>query len=192
MPSSPSLVTSSRTTPPYADDFIKHGVYLRNWSGRTVRTYRQGLAAFGSVLADGPLSKATLQTFVIVMRERGLTPGGINMYARTINSYLTWLHEEGHCGERLRIQLLPNPPTPYRTFSDMDIRRLATHTPKQWANFRTWALAVLLLDTGLRISEALSLKREDIDLDAMSLRVVGKGQKVRLVPISVEGRKALF
>ena len=30
------------------------------------------------------------------------------MYARTINSYLTWLHEEGHV-ERLRIKLLPNP-----------------------------------------------------------------------------------
>ena len=35
------------------------------------------------------------------------------MYARTINSYLTWLHEEGHV-ERLRIKLLPNPPKPDR------------------------------------------------------------------------------
>jgi site-specific recombinase XerD len=114
------------------------------------------------------------------------------MYARTINSYLTWLHEEGHVSDRLRIKLLPNPAKPYATFSDADIRRLATHAPKGWAHVRTWTLAVLLLDTGLRISEALGLERDQVDLDALTVRVLGKGLRVRLVPISVEGRKALF
>jgi len=67
-----------------------------------------------------------------------------------------------------------------------------TYAPKGWAQLRTWTLAVLLLDTGLRIAEALRLERDQIDLDAMVLRVVGKGERVRLVPISIEGRKALF
>jgi len=92
----------------------------------------------------------------------------------------------------LRIKLLPNPPKPYTTFSDADIRRLVTHAPKGWAQLRTWTLAVLLLDTGLRIAEALGLERDQVDLDAMVLRVLGKGQRVRLVPISIEGRKAMF
>jgi integrase/recombinase XerD len=177
---------------PFADDFIKHGVYLRSWSPRTVRTYRQALAAFGLVLRDAPISKLTLDAFVIAQRQRGLTPGGINVYARTINSYLTWLHEEGHVADRLRIKLLPNRPKPYQTFSDLDIRRVVTFAPKRWADCRTWALAVLLLDTGLRISEALGIEREHVDLDAMALRVTGKGDRVRFVPISQQGRKALF
>jgi len=76
--------------------FIKHGVYLRNWSSRTVRTYRQGLNALEGVIADEHgLTKPNLAAFVIAMRERGQSPGGINMYARTINSYLSWLHAEG-------------------------------------------------------------------------------------------------
>jgi site-specific recombinase XerD len=187
----PQLATTASTAP-FADDFIKHGVYLRNWSARTVRTYRQGLGALASVL-DGALpSKPTLQSFVIAMRERGLSPGGINMYARTINSYLSWLNAEGHVNERLRIKLLPNPPKPYTTFSDADLRRIVTHVPKGRARLRAWTLAVVLLDTGVRIAEALSLEREQVDLDGMVLRIFGKGQKVRLVPISTEGRKALF
>ena len=186
-----SLPSTDTILPIFAEEFIKHGIYLRNWSARTVRTYRQGLAVLGSVLSDRP-SKASLQSFVIAMRDRGLTPGGINMYARTINSYLTWLHDEGHHPERLRIKLLPNPPKPYATFSDADIRRIVTYAPKGWAHLRTWTLAVLLLDTGLRIAEALGLERDGVDLDAMVLRVLGKGQRIRLVPISVEGRKALF
>jgi integrase/recombinase XerD len=126
------------------------------------------------------------------MRDRGLTPGGINMYVRTINSYLSWLHAEGRISDHLRIKLLPNPAKPYMTLSDGDIRRLATYTPKRWAEFRAWTLAMVLLDTGLRIAETLNLEREHVDLDAMALRVLGKGQKIRLVPISVQGRKALF
>jgi len=185
---------SAGPRPPLAHskDFIKHGIYLRNWTTRTVRTYRQALAALASVIDSEPPSKANLQAFVIAMRERGLQPGGINVYARTINSYLTWLHEEGHAPERLRIKLLPNPPKPYATLTDSDIRRLVTHMPKRCAQLRAWTLAVLLLDTGLRIAEALTLERDEVDLDALALRVVGKGQKIRLVPISTEGRRVLF
>ncbi len=89
------------------DDFLTHGLYLRGWSARTVRTYRQGLATLPPTL-----TKSTLVTWVVGMRDRGLTPGGINMYARTINSYLSWLHAEGHISDHLRIKLLPNPAGP--------------------------------------------------------------------------------
>ncbi len=103
-----------------------------------------------------------------------------------------WLHSEGHLQDRLRIKLLLNPPKPYTTLSDRDIRCLATYRPRGWAQLRTWTLAILLLDTGLRIAEALTLEREGVHLDAMVVRVLGKGQRVRLVPISGEGRKVLF
>jgi site-specific recombinase XerD len=64
-----------------AEDFIKHGLYLRNWSKKTVRTYRQGLNAFQNALrqrTEGSsagtqqfsadrLTKSDLDTFVIWM-----------------------------------------------------------------------------------------------------------------------------
>ena len=53
-------------------------------------------------------------------------------------------------------------------------------------------LAMLLLDCGLRIGEALNLERDNVDLDNLVLRVLGKGSKERLVPISLEMRKHLF
>ena len=63
----------------YHDDFIDHGRYLRAWSPCTVRPYRQGLRA----LTDTPLTKAGLTAWMVALRERGLTRGGINMYVRT-------------------------------------------------------------------------------------------------------------
>jgi site-specific recombinase XerD len=149
-----------------AESFLQHGRYLRGWSERTVRTYRQGLKTL-----PARLTKASLQGWVKEMRQRGVTAGGINMYARTINSYLTWLHEEGHHPERLRIKLLPNPPNPpnpLKTFSDADIRRVLNFRPKGRTQTRTWTLLVLLFDTGVRIDEALGLEREKVDLDGLT------------------------
>jgi integrase/recombinase XerD len=44
----------------------------------------------------------------------------------------------------------------------------------------------------MRINEALTLERSAVDLDALLIRVLGKGEKQRLVPISLEGRKILY
>ena len=88
--------------PTRAETFLKQGKYLRNWSDRTVRTYRQGLACSG----ETPLTKHGLEMWIVSMRERGLTPGGCNMYIRTVNAYLSWLHEEGQIATRLKLKLL--------------------------------------------------------------------------------------
>jgi site-specific recombinase XerC len=171
----------------HADEFLQQGLYLRNWSPRTVRTYRQGLATLPPAL-----NKSALAAWVMAHRQRGLTAAGLNMYARTINSYLTWLHEEGYLQERLRVKLLPNPAKPLTTFSDAHVRRILAFRPKGRTQMRTWALIVVLFDTGLRIDEALGLEREKVDLDGLTLTVTGKGNRQRIVPISIEGRKALY
>jgi site-specific recombinase XerC len=101
---------------PLTERFIQHGLILRDWSPETVTTYRK---SFRECLAE--ISKASLNAAVVAMRERGLTPGGINVRLRSINSFLTWLHEEGHIREPLRVKLLKNPPKPIQTLSDTDI-----------------------------------------------------------------------
>jgi hypothetical protein len=71
-------MTTTPTAPiprSYHDDFIDHGRYLRAWSARTVRTYRQGLRA----IADTPLTKAGLGAWMVALHDRGLSRGGINM-----------------------------------------------------------------------------------------------------------------
>src|SRR5262245_43430504 len=114
-------------------NFLDAGRYLRGWSKRTVRTYTQGLAT----LSDTPLTKAGLAAWVVVQRKRGLTSGGINMYARSINSFLSWLHSEGHLAERLKIRLLPDPPKPLTPITDNETRRLISFRPKGRLQTRT-------------------------------------------------------
>jgi integrase/recombinase XerD len=174
-----------------SQQFIDHGRYLRGWSPKTVRTYEQSLATLHAA-EIGPLSRASLQAFVMFMRNRGLTAGGINLRLRTVNSFLSWLREEGHVAEPLRVRLLPKASRVLVTFSDGEVRRILALRPAERSMTRAWTLFVMLVDTGLRIEEALTLERERVDLDRLTLTVRGKGSKDRIVPISTECRKALF
>lgn len=190
----------------HVEQFIKHGLYLKGWSTRTVRTYRQAFSSLQQSLRSGDapnvvdvqavsppeLTKAQLQDWVIWLKERGLTPGGCNMYIRTINSYLSWLHQEELAPERLRLKLLPDPKKPLNLFSEAEIRCLLAHKPVAPGRMRTWVLIQLLLDTGCRIEEALTLTWASVNLDDLVLTVLGKGNRTRLVPMSVALRRVLF
>jgi integrase len=129
-------------------NFLKAGRYLRNWTEKTCRTYAQGLAT----LPD-ELTKDSLAQWVIDLRARGVGPAGVNMYARTVNSYLTWLYQEGHVPSRLRVQLLRAPQRQIALLNQDDIRRLLRFSPQVRIQRRTWTLILLLLDTGIRIDD---------------------------------------
>lgn len=183
--------------PKLAEEFIRSGIYLRNWSKGTVRTYTQALQGVSRWL-DGrgceatlpPLaSKAGLEALTVSLRTRGVSPSGCNVYLRTINSFLTWLHDEGVIERPLRARLLQHPRNPPPVFSDADVRLLVRDAHR---GTRLGTLVACLLDTGVRIDEALKVRIEDCDLDGLAVAVLGKGSRVRRVPISQELRKLLW
>jgi site-specific recombinase XerD len=133
---------SSRSSSRF-EQFLQHGTYLRNWSATTLRTYRQGLNSLGN---EQP-SRAELDAWVIGLRQRGLTPGGCNMYIRTVNSYLHWLHDEGHTLARLRVRVLKAPLRQHTLLVATDIRALLRFQPRTKGDHRTRTLILLLLDS---------------------------------------------
>ena len=108
-----------------------------------------------------------------------------------INAYFNWLRIE-HGQEPLKIQKLKEEQKILSTFTEEQIQAALSFKPKGRNLTRAHMVASLLLDRGLRISEALGLRKQDIDLENLVLKVYGKGSKERLVPMSLELRKMLF
>jgi site-specific recombinase XerD len=81
-----------------------------------------------------------------------------------------------------------------RTFRDEDLRRLLDWRAdsKSRNEIRLRVLIFLLVDTGVRIDEALKLRGDGVDLENLLVKVRGKGNKERIVPISIEMRKVLY
>jgi site-specific recombinase XerD len=179
------------------ESFVRAGKFLKNWSPKTERSYRQAFSSFQQSLAvlgeNAPantvVGKAQLEAWIVWMRQRGLSAGGGNVYIRGMNSFLSWLKEEAHIALPLRLKLLKLASRPLRGFSDAEIRTLLAFRPKSFFELRTWTLAQTLLDTGIRIEEALTLRTLQVNLEALTMTVVGKGDKTRTVPFSLELRK---
>jgi integrase/recombinase XerD len=121
-----------------------------------------------------------------------MSVGCLNTYIKGINSFLDWLHENEATTERLKIKLLKQEKKVLRSFTDDELRRILNFKPKGFSESRIFALILTLIDTGGRIDEFLNLTRRQINFESLLIKVKGKGNKERLIPMSLELRKVLF
>jgi integrase/recombinase XerD len=172
--------------------FTREKQFLNNVSPRTIKFYKDCLAAWKRTVGDNLPDKQNIKEFVMRLQEEGIKVVTINIYIRGINSFLTWLLENEHIPEKLRIKQLKEPEKVLKVFSDEQLKALLSFRPRNYYEQRLYALITLIIDTGIRIDEALSLKRENVLLEDLLIKVCGKGNKERYVPISIECRKVLF
>jgi integrase/recombinase XerD len=131
------------------------------------------------------------------MREKGLKPTGCNSAIQALNCYAHWVHAgpDSKCGSGCshpKIARLKVPQLVLPTFTEQQIRQLVAWKPKGTCQRRLHLLVLFLLDTGCRITEALSLRVREIDFENLLVTLDGKGRKQRVVPFSFELRKAMF
>jgi site-specific recombinase XerD len=182
-------------------------------SPRTVSWTGDAIRYFGSFLGgDAELQDITaneLRRFIIALQqrkafsghrftrtqERGLSPESIASYVRAIKAFFSFLEREELMAEN-PIKKVKTPKTPKKimpTFSEQDIEKLLAQPNKKTSEgYRDYVVMLTFLDTGLRLSELCGLKVDDVDLQNGYLKVMGKGQKERYVPIGVKVSKALL
>jgi integrase/recombinase XerD len=176
------------------EQFVKEKKFLRNVTPKTERWYNQCWIRFSRAFPQLPdnISRQHLTIFVVDMRERGLLPVSCNIYICGINSFLSWLSENGYISEHLRIKELKVEKKVIQTFSEEQIKRIVNWKPQDFYEWPLYALLCLLIDTGIRIEEALTLMRDKVDFENLLITVKGKGSKERIVPMSLELRKVPF
>jgi integrase/recombinase XerD len=177
---------------PRLEQFIRERQILHSVTPTTVEWYRRCL----KWLPTPTPTQANLKDVVMRLRERKLTEAGCNTVIRCINAYLHWgSGAERKCGAGCthpRITRLREPQQVMPTFSDAQIKKLVAWKPKDKPNRRLHLVMLTMLDTGCRVSEALTLQVAEIDFDNLLMKLDGKGRKQRLVPISSELRKSLY
>jgi len=179
-------------------DWLASLAHERRASPHTLRAYGDDLARFLSFLnghlgaeigapALTALSTADIRAFVTKRRSEGLGGRGVQRALAAIRSFFRWLARE-EILENPAPRALRSPRSPRtlpRPLSVRDAARVledAGENDVEWLAARDVALLTLLYGAGLRISEALSLKRGDVPLGD-GLSIVGKGRKERVVPV---------
>ena len=185
-------LTEKRALEGRADHTIRaYATDLRAWLG-FLSAYRggpQGLAALAQVDAY------ELRAFMADQRGRGVSARSLARRLSALRGFTGWLAEAQGAdattvlsarGPKYR-RKLPRPLSVPDAEAVLDSVGEDARSP--WIAARDTAVVTLLYGCGLRISEALSLKRSDAPLPE-SLRITGKGDKTRMVPVLPQVREA--
>jgi integrase/recombinase XerD len=163
-------------------------------SRNTVLAYRRDLADFGRFLARPRRDLATLgvrdvSDYLMTLRHRGLGARSVARRLSALRGLYRFLAREGRV-TRDPTEHLESPRPPRRLPRTLSIEDTTTlvESPDitRAAGLRDRALLELLYASGMRASEVLSLRHEDLNLTAGYVTCTGKGSRQRLVPVGAQ------
>lgn len=160
----------------------------------TLDSYHHDLVHFGQALKSTRLQEVTLETlrsYLDRLRSTGLAHRSIARHVTTLRGFFGFLLDEGEIGGN-PAELLVAPKVGSSLPKYLDARAvdqiLKSPSADSTTGLRDRAMLDLLYATGLRVSELIQLRVSDFDEAGGTVRVIGKGNKQRLVPV---GRQAL-
>ncbi len=159
-----------------------------------MQTYEAALARFertvgGAALVD--VTASLVQQHLTVLRAQ-VSPITTHQHFRVLRTFFRWCQEAGLANNPMAGMTMRTPKTLPRVPEDEEVRRLVAACDDSFEGRRNRALVSLLADSGLRISEALRLRVEDVNFAARTLSVRGgKGGKDGVGFFGAETAKAL-
>lgn len=182
------------------EEYLAHLSLERGASAHTLDAYRRDLGEYVGALSERGISdpdgvkRDDITAWVAGLRARGLAPSSVERKVAAVKGFHKFLVREGITSNHPS-SLLPLPKVPERlpdviSIDDAD-RLLSQPFPDGAAGLRDRAVLEILYGCGLRASESSGLNTTDVSLADGLIRVMGKGSKERVVPISGMAAHAL-
>jgi site-specific recombinase XerD len=178
----------------YIQNFLTYLSAQRRYSERTIDTYRKSFEKFSAIAGEdaplGAFSEMQLKTFVWELKmKQGLAPTSICEHLAAMKSFGKYLVRSAVL-QKNPADGIPMPKRPKRLVNVLGQKDLAEEKfpelppDAKLPQVRARLLLELIYGSGLRISECQSLTWDRIDISAKLVRVLGKGSKERIVPIT--------
>ena len=163
-------------------------------SNNSLQAYRQDLLHLSTFLGNAPIfgvSLDRLRFYLDYLLATGLTNRSIARHVSTLRGFFAFLFEEdaieSNPAELLGSPKIGSPLPRYLDLPTVD-RLLDAPESNSLTGLRDRAMLHLLYGAGLRVTELITLRVSDLEESAGTIRVIGKGNKQRIVPV---GREAL-
>ena len=177
----------------YIDSFIDYIASVKNYSKFTSGSYRRDLEQFFSYIctieqdlrletADTDLIRSWLSSLV----ERGYNAASVNRKLSTLRSFYHYLLKISAItvDPTARLSGLRKPKRLPQVVHDADLEGLLDAMPADgFVQMRDKLIVDMLYETGMRRSELVNLDTTDVDFSLMQVKVLGKRNKQRLIPI---------
>ncbi len=185
-----------------ADRFIRYLKFEKRYSEHTLTAYRKDLAQFFDFAVKtyeaerpGDITYMFVRSWVVHLMDRGLKPRTVNRKISTLKSFFGFLLREKRITTDPMVRVVgpkagKNLPVVVRA---TQMETLLNHDafPDDFSGMRDRCIIETLYGTGMRRAELCGLKLDDLDTRQRTVRVLGKRNKERIVPLGPSLAKLL-
>jgi integrase/recombinase XerC len=175
--------------------FIDYLKFEKRYSAHTVRAYGDDLGQFFSYLdssfGETPLqliSTTFIRSWLASLKEQKISSKSINRKISSLKSFFKYQLRTGLLKKSPMTGVIsPKSGTRLPVYVEEKDMRLLTEQidfPDTWQGRTEGLLIRIFYNTGVRLTELITLKNSQIDLSGATIRVTGKGNKERIIPIS--------
>ena len=177
---------------------LKDFLRIKNYSEHTISNYERDINRFLEYLGDKKIDSSDINTsiitgWIISLRKDGLGNRSIQRNISSLKNFYKFLFKSGlvdinhfesvqspKIGETLPKALTPE-----------DVEKLLSFEPNPFSEFRDKAFLELLYSSGLRVSEAVNVNISSFESDLNFVKVLGKGNKERMLPVGKFAKDAI-
>jgi len=176
-------------------EFLQYLQYEKNYSSHTVLSYHTDLIQFCDFLevipdqfAPSNVSSQQIQQWVLSLMSAEISARSLSRKISTLRSFWRFLLTRGYANQNPTLKIiLPKTKKPIPAFfKDNEMTAVLENDfiPDSFEPVRNQLILSMFYQTGIRLSELISIEDKDVDLVNCNLRVIGKRNKQRIIPIS--------
>ena len=187
----------------YIETYQKYLKNEKNYSDNTIISYKNDLNQLFSFIKEYKLLRKNgikyidhqiMRKFIVYLKEKKYSKRSISRKVSTARSFFKFLQKEEIIEVNPTLNLITpkiDKKLPYFLYLQEIDKLMETPPRNKLSGIRDRAILEILYGTGIRVSELINLNIDDIDFNEKIIKVLGKGSKERILPLSNPVIKAM-
>ena len=185
-------------TPAEIQSFIDYLKFEKRYSNHTIISYGNDLSSFFNYLKYqydtnklNDISHSIIRSWIASLREQQLTARSINRKISSLRSFLKFHLKQGNIAQlptanTVAPKMNRRLPAFLKEPETLELLESLNSSTEDWKSLNAKMLISLFYATGMRLSELINLKERQLDFGRSQVRVLGKGNKERIIPVNKE------
>ena len=179
----------------FLSEYLEFLEIEKGLSENTIEAYKNDLSVFFDFCAQrgasdiDKIERSDINSYILNLREKKYSPSSVVRKVASLRGFFKWFCANDY-GVKNPAQTLEQPKLPKRLPKVMTVDELNTILNSD-LNKEESLIVELLYGCGLRVSELVNLKINDIDVNSKYIKCYGKGSKERIVPFGEKAKSAL-
>ncbi len=180
----------------YIDEFLEYLVVVKKHSDNTITNYRIDLLEFNEYCNSNiiNINKDTVYEYLKYLYDKEVSKSSISRKLSSLRSFYNYLLKKEIIDTNY-FKIIKNPKKENslpKEVKEEDIDKMFTiPDTRTWIGSRNIVIILMLYATGLRVSELINIKINDININDRTIKVLGKGSKERIVVFGNNTKEAL-